>query len=233
MITLVLLPGMDGTGQLFDPFIAALGQEFDLKVVRYPTTEALGYSELEAVARSALPAEQPFVLLGESFSGPIAISIAASAPRNLQGLILCCTFARNPRPFFSALRPVIGLVPVDIAPMRVLNHLLLGSFSTSALQAALAKSLAQVSASALRARLAAVLDVDVSAKLPAIKVPTLYLRASRDRLVPRSAAEPVAQFVPGVRITELDAPHFLLQAIPAESAQMIRLFVHEVAAQQH
>jgi hypothetical protein len=29
MITLVLLPGMDGTGELFEPFIAALGDDFE------------------------------------------------------------------------------------------------------------------------------------------------------------------------------------------------------------
>jgi thioesterase domain-containing protein len=59
MVTVVLLPGMDGTGTLFDPFIAALGPDFNVKVVRYPATEPLGYSELESIARSALPTERP------------------------------------------------------------------------------------------------------------------------------------------------------------------------------
>jgi pimeloyl-[acyl-carrier protein] methyl ester esterase len=74
-MTLVLLPGMDGTGQLFAPFVVALGHEFNVKVVRYPTTEPMGYAELEALARAALPEEGPFVILGESFSGPVAVSV--------------------------------------------------------------------------------------------------------------------------------------------------------------
>ena len=98
---------MDGTGYLFEPFIAALGSEFQIVRVAYPNADALGYSELEAIARAALPAG-PYVLLGESFSGPIAISLAASAPDQLKGLVLCCTFARNPRPFFSGLRSLVG-----------------------------------------------------------------------------------------------------------------------------
>jgi hypothetical protein len=54
MVTLILLPGLDGTGTLFDAFVAALGTESNVKVVSYPITEPLDYSELEAIARSAL-----------------------------------------------------------------------------------------------------------------------------------------------------------------------------------
>ncbi len=230
MVTLVLLPGMDGTGELFEPFIAALGGEFTVKVVRYPTDEPLGYAELEAFARAAVPTEGPFVLVGESFSGPIAVALAASASQQLKGLVLCCTFVRNPRPLFNVLRSLVGFVPVGLAPVGMLSRLLLGRFCTAALRAALAKSLAQVAASALRARLAAVLAVDMSGKLSAVTVPTLYLRASRDRVVPPSASVLVSQIAPSTRIVELDAPHCLLQAVPAEAARTVRAFVHEVSA---
>jgi pimeloyl-ACP methyl ester carboxylesterase len=93
MIALVLLPGMDGTGQLFDDLVAALGPGVETVVVSYPPDPALDYAQLEIIARSNLPPYQPFVLLGESFSGPIAVSIAASAPQNLRGLILCCSLS--------------------------------------------------------------------------------------------------------------------------------------------
>jgi hypothetical protein len=78
MVTLVLLPGMDGTGTLFEPFVAALGHEFAVKVVDYPRAEPLGYEQLELFATAALPSEGPLILLGESFSGPIAVALAAS-----------------------------------------------------------------------------------------------------------------------------------------------------------
>ncbi|WP_222432862.1 alpha/beta fold hydrolase [Caenimonas sedimenti] len=107
-MTLVLLPGMDGTGELFAPFIAAYGGA--TQVVRYPPTAVLNYAGLEEVARSALPRGEPFVLLGESFSGPIAISLAASRPPNLLGVILCCTFARNPRPFLGPFRSLLPML---------------------------------------------------------------------------------------------------------------------------
>jgi hypothetical protein len=57
---LVLLPGMDGTGVLFAPFIAALGPGYRVIVVTYPTHEPLGYEALLPIARAVLPEDGPF-----------------------------------------------------------------------------------------------------------------------------------------------------------------------------
>jgi pimeloyl-ACP methyl ester carboxylesterase len=103
MITLILLPGLGGTGELFEPFLAALGSAVAVKVIRYPGDVALGYDALGRFVRAMLPEGEPFVLLGESFSGPIAISLAATGGTQLRGLILCCSFARNPRPSLGPL----------------------------------------------------------------------------------------------------------------------------------
>ena len=48
MVTL-LLAGMDGTGELFGPFVEALGGEFQVKVVRYPNSEPLGCASSSGV----------------------------------------------------------------------------------------------------------------------------------------------------------------------------------------
>jgi pimeloyl-ACP methyl ester carboxylesterase len=227
MVTLVLLPGMDGTGQLFAPFLSALGSGVAVKVVRYPTREPLSYTELESVARAALP-EGPFVLLGESFSGPIAISLAASGLPQLKGLVLCCTFARNPRPLFTGLRSIVAVLPVAAVPVGLLSRLLLGRFATAALHTVFAQALAQVSPAALRARLRSVLSVDVSAQLRAATVPTLYLQATRDQVVPAAASQLVSLLKPNTRVVQLDAPHFLLQAAPTEAARIVLEFMREV-----
>jgi pimeloyl-ACP methyl ester carboxylesterase len=86
----------------------------------------------------------------------------------------------------------------------------------------------QVSASALRARLRSALSVDVSATLAAVRVPTLYLRASHDRVVPLAASELVVRLNPNARIVQFEAPHFLLQAVPSAAAKVIGAFVREV-----
>ena len=89
---LVLLPGMDGSSDLFAAFVAALGDAVTPLVVSYPADQVLGYEGLVDFARTRLPAGQAWVLLGESFSGPVAIALAAERPPGLCGMILSGTF---------------------------------------------------------------------------------------------------------------------------------------------
>lgn len=228
MLTIVLLPGMDGTGELFAPFVSALGGEFNIQIVRYPVTAALGYEELEAIVRQQLPLTGHFVILGESFSGPVAVSLAAAQPKGLVGLVLCSSFARNPRPAFSAMRSLVGVLPVKLAPLAVLSHLLMGRFATPSLRSALGAALAQVSVSAFRARIKAVLSCDATVKLKAVKVPLLYLLAANDRVVPASAAKHIVQVLPSTQIVTIEAPHFLLQVAPAAAASALTAFLRQV-----
>lgn len=225
MLTLVLLPGMDGTGLLFEDFASALGRDIEVRVIAYPRTGALGYAELESHAREALPTRGEYVVLGESFSGPIAISIAASRPAGLVGVILCASFVSNPRPRMATFRHFIGLLPVKATPLAILTAALLGRFTTSPLRSALAKAMTQVSSDALRARLQAVLSVDVSAHLKTIDVPVLYLLAKHDRVVPRDALEHLVRLHPATQVEPIEAPHFLLQAAPTEAATAVHRFL--------
>lgn len=225
MVALVLLPGLDGTGLLLADFAASFGPEVKVIVASYPTDTPLGYSELESVARSFLPQDQPFFLLAESFSGPIGISIAASSPPGLLGLVLCCSFARNPVPMLAPLGPLVGVFPVSILPVRLLVFFLLGRFRSSALLGAIAESLSLVAASVLRARARAVLAVDASAFLSRVRVPVLYLRASEDRLVSRASSELVSSLAQQTKVVEFTAPHFLLQVSPSSVASQVSEFM--------
>jgi pimeloyl-ACP methyl ester carboxylesterase len=216
---------LDGTGNLFAPFLDAFRR--GARVVRYPASAALGYADLTAFARAALPLDERYVLLGESFSGPIAIALAAEAPPQLAGVILCCTFASNPRPGLGRLGRFIPYLPAR-PPLRIVEALLCGRFATVRLRAALAETLVQVSPAILRARLSAVVSVDVVKQLQSVRVPLLYLKASEDRLVPAIASAQVASGAPHVRVVELVAPHFLLQTVPQEAAVAIMQFMEEV-----
>ena len=125
--------------------------------------EALEGAGLRDLAALALPPEGPLVLLGESFSGPIAISLAAANPKRVVGVVLCCTFVRNPRP---GLRWLSGLasIPAPLPPSSILSSMLFGRFATPRLSRMLRDALAQVQPTILRARLRAVVSVDVRAQ---------------------------------------------------------------------
>jgi pimeloyl-[acyl-carrier protein] methyl ester esterase len=228
MVALVLLPGLHGTADLFAEFAAALGPEHEVIAISYPPDQPLDYAELESIARSHLPADRPFVLLGESFSGPIAISIAASAPSGLCGLVLCVSFAKNPLPLFAALRHFAGILPIWPGAYAPLVRLMLGRLSTPARLAAILRAMVPMSQGVLRARIRAVLSVDATPHLSHIRVPVLYLQATKDCVVSRSAARKISRLLPGIQIVELDAPHFLLQVVPAAAAQEVKAFLRQI-----
>lgn len=227
MTALILLPGMDGSGALFADFLSCLDPAIKPIVVSYPANQPLGYRELTDFARSYLPANEPFVLLGESFSGPVAIALAAERPAGLAGLILSCTYARNPLPWLQPTKGLIGFVPVSGKLSGLLAPLLFGRFSSAALRAGLRQALARVSAGALRARMRAVLDVNFSGPLKSVHVPILYLQATGDRVVPASASRAVVATGRDVELVAFRGPHLLLQALPDETAKVIGKFIHK------
>lgn len=225
MASVVLLPGMDGTGSLFSDFISALPKGAEPLVIAYPPDRPLNYGELEALVTTQLPS-RPFILVGESFSGPIAIALAAAAPAHLRGVVLVCSFAKAPIPALAG--ALLSWLPLWRAPKRLVEAALLGRYSSPTHRAHLSAAMGKVSTEAWRARLRAVLSVDVIDKLKAVKVPLLYLQAKDDRVVPRAAWLRIERSLPGARLAELDGPHFLLQAKPVESAAQITAFAKEL-----
>lgn len=217
---LVLLPGMDGTGTLFAPLLAALGPQVETVRISYPPQQALAYDQLEQLVLQALPLGRPYVLLGESFSGPIAISIAARQPEGLAALVLCS--AATPRPWLRPLRWLARAASVKPLARLAAGWLLLGRDGNRALRAMLAQALATVAGDVLAQRLRAVLDVDVSRQLATVPVPIHYLQATRDMLVPRACLAAITQGAPHTITYRIAGPHCLLQAAPRASAAVLR-----------
>ena len=225
MLKLVLLPGMDGTGIFFEDFAATIQHDFKPVIVRYPNDPSLGYAELEPIVRAALPQDEPFLILGESFSGPLAISIAADNPAGLLGLILCVTFARNPHPLLPLVCAILKPLPALRIPRFIQQPKLFGRFNSPYLGAKLREVRSRVSQKTLKARLEAVASVDVFEKLRRVSVPTLYLRGSEDRVVSRTSGDYIKKIHPKVEIAELDAPHLLLQTAPQAATRIVIEFV--------
>lgn len=230
MVAIILLPGLDGSGALFGDFAAALGPGLQPVVVSYPKHQPLAYPELVQFVRSHLPPETPYILLGESFSGPVAILLAAARPAGLVGVVLCCTFARNPLPALWPLKSLLRFCPVNSQYSRFLMPLLFGRQCTAMMRSAVRRALKRVAADVVRKRLHAVLDVNVSEQLKQINVPVLYLRAAKDRIVPRSALRHIASLVPFAQSVTLQGPHMLLQALPSETAQIVTKFAEGTVA---
>ncbi|WP_082559681.1 alpha/beta fold hydrolase [Lysobacter sp. Root559] len=223
----LLLPGMDGTGALLSDFAAALAPQFRPEVVAYPRDAAWGYDPLTDYVRARLPRDQPFVLLGESFSGPIAIRIAASRPDGLRGLVLCASFARAPSPPgwrlpASWLGRIGAVLPIDRLPTRLTAAAMLGAWASEEWLTRTREVLATLDPAVIRARMHAGSTAEETAALARVACPLLYLRGRHDRLVSRRSWEHIRAILPLANCVELDGPHFLLQAKAIEAADAIK-----------
>jgi pimeloyl-ACP methyl ester carboxylesterase len=224
---LILLPGLDGTGKLFADFLKALDLGVSANVVSYPPDVPLGYDELEHLVRAALPAHDPFVLLGESFSGPLAIRIAADPPPALKGVILCVTFASNPYPRLAWARSLAAFLPLKSLPRWLRAALMWGSSSPSKAPRQSERAMAGVDAAVIRRRIAALLSVDETAALTKISVPVLVLCATRDRVVSKAATMRLMGGIRHAQRVDVDGPHLLLKTRPEEGAAAVLKFLRE------
>jgi pimeloyl-ACP methyl ester carboxylesterase len=221
---LVVLPGMDGTCDLFAPFLDALGDRDRVLAIAYPRDRTMDYDELASWVAKRLP-DRDFTLLGESFSGPVAALVAATQPAHLRALILCATFVRNPRPWARVASPLIRFLPMTRAWARLASPFLLGVRPGRELRQRFVGAVGDMPSRVMQARLASVLAVDASESLAKVTVPTLCLRATRDVLVPAKAGEWIRKVLPPARVLDVAGPHGLLQASPRACALSVRAFL--------
>jgi pimeloyl-[acyl-carrier protein] methyl ester esterase len=227
-VRLLLLPGLDGTGRLFEPLLAALPPTVSPRVVAYPPDRPLGYGDLLPQVEAAAAGPGDFVVVGESFSGPLALMLAARRPPGLRGVVLSASFVRPPLP--GPWRAVVGAWMFRLGPPGLVAWMLLGRHRRGRLGRVLGEAVRAVSPAALAARARAIAGVDVTAELRSCPVPILYLRASEDRVVrPRCWAR-VRAVRPDAARADLPGPHLLLQVAPAAAARVLASFCERVAA---
>ena len=221
-------PAWDGRNRRFvQGFAAALPASSEIEIVRYPAGDYLPYAELEALVRAALPASDPFLLVAESFSTPLAIRCAASRPPNLKGLVLCAGFATSPvrgwrRMACSLLAPILFRIKLSETAVRLF---LAGKDAPDALAAAVRATVSSVQPKVLSGRLSDVLACDVRAELRRITVPVLYIRAKSDRLVGMASLDEIRQIRPNTDVAVIAGPHLLFQREPQRTAESVVEFV--------
>lgn len=222
----LLLPGMDGSGALYAPLLDAGPRAFRPEVLSYPPDEPLGYDALVARVRRRLPRGR-FVLLAESFSGPVAIRLAAARPPGLEALVLAATFLHAP--LNPLLHPIRGLVGARFfglpMPAAVVRWFMAGTDAPDALVREVQQAVGAVSPEVLAHRSAEALAVDVRGDLARVEVPVLVIAPSRDRLIRTDVAADVLAVRPDAEVAVVDAPHMVLQRCPHASLARIEEFL--------
>ena len=219
--TLVLMPGLDGTGKLFAPIIPLIEPHFDLVIVTYPDLDS--FSDYVECAQNQLPERPGFSLLAESFSGPVALALMAQRREQIGASVLSTTFARSPLP---SLTRMAKYVPEKTFSIGALNEFCLDVYAIdnqdfSETQPLPLNVTEQLDGTVLKHRISVLSRIDVSALLSSIEVPILYLRAVRDRIVSEHDAIMLQQYLPDIDRVDIDGPHLLLQTRPQRCAELI------------
>ena len=229
---IILLPGMDGTGILFRPFVEELAQHIPedifknipVRVISYPCDQKLSYGQLIDFVRNRLPAEEKIILVAESFSGPIGYALAAEMPNQIKAAIFVATFLSPPKGLAwmmpAGLMGLLMRIPLPIPLLK----LLLFDRSTANETVALFKSAShKVQRPVLAARIREMTGLRTEQQV--LEIPCAYIRAGNDRLIARSHAEEFRRIVPQIEVTKIPGPHFLMQARPRECVKVILKYI--------
>jgi pimeloyl-ACP methyl ester carboxylesterase len=226
--TVVLVPGMDGTGLLFYRQVPLLARSY--RVVTYALRDAAAtmdvlVADLARVIDTVAPRERRAIIVGESFGGALALSFALARPELVSRLVVLNSF-----PYFAPqlrLRlAALGLRAVPWGAMGLVRRLTAFRLHSRHTHREEIHRFMQLTARASRAgymnRLKLLRDYDVRHRLHELHRPTLFLAADRDHLVPSvEQARYMAARVPGslLRVLEghghicLIAPDIDLEAL--------------------
>lgn len=223
-VYLVLLPGLDGTEVFIRPLLARLPPGIVTRTIQFPDDGPYSYPELLVLVRQQLDEIPACYVLACSFSGPLAVMLAAAAPDKVRGLILNATFLRSPRPALAPLRFAIR-GPL-VWTLRLLRRLPVwarpGNDST---RIAKRETWARVSARGLAGRARAVLGSDVRELWRGCRLPALCVIYDADKVVPRRWSEEIVASRPSTRLVTLPGGHLGMfddpQALVAEIVRFV------------
>jgi len=218
-VLIVLLPGMDGTGTLFKTFVGLLPHGIDDKIVSYPKDRHMSYAQLAELVIDVLPRSTPYVIIAESYSGPVASILAAHPVGNLQGVVFVSSFVAFP---CGRLGPWIAkMVPTFLfrgrAPAWILRWLVMDSATPREMISAVQDAIASVRPEVLTRRLRDALNADFAVTLKHCTVRIVYLLSGSDRLLGTRGLRGFLAARPDVETVKIEGPHFLLQCAPDSS----------------
>jgi len=220
---IVLLPGMDGTGIMLRPFVEQLANGIDVQVVSYPEDIYLTHQQLADRVRDVLPSGMPYVIIAESYSGPIACLLAAHSVGDLQAVVFVASFASLP---WGAIgRLIAKILPTALfrprMPAGILRWLLMDGATPEMISEA-QDVIARVRPEVLAQRLRDSLNADFAPMLRNSTVRIVCLAPESDRLLGTRARRRFLVARPDAEIVTIAGPHSLLQCAPARSLAVLQ-----------
>ncbi|HVF33662.1 MAG TPA: adenylate/guanylate cyclase domain-containing protein [Acidimicrobiales bacterium] len=203
----------------FRPFMEAIGRHH--RVIRYdvrgcglsdrePANISLDHLvlDLEAVIDRACRPEEPFVVYGTCYGGPIAVRYTARHPERVSRLVLDGTYARGIDVATPQMREsVLGMVRMLESQPKA-AHAMLDFFTNpegdDLREQRLERTRRAIDADAARRLYELSFEIDVTDDLRAIRQPALVLHRKRTQAVPFVHGQHVAALLPDATFVGVD-----------------------------
>ena len=221
--SLLVLPGLDGMSRLARPFQACLPAHISCTCLDFPGNIYLAPAQLKDWVQERLREYGPVFLLAQSWSAPLAVTLAQLLP-SVRGLILVASVLhRRPRlGLVASLRWMPRWLLRQRPPRFAVRWLLLGLDAPDSLLDEFHAALNAVTASVLAARLGELANLLTRSPTCALPCPTLCLHAGDDRLL--SGAVPIQEQTL-LQHTTIPGPHLLLPRCPETVAEQVARFL--------
>ena len=223
---LILLPGLDGTGILFNDLVDQLGENFQIERVSYPSTVRCSLEELAQLVKDRMTDPQNTLILAESFSGLVGLTLLRELPVPPKGIIFSACFVIPP---LKALLRVVKNIPIRQIPWGYIPHAIfrkfcLGNSATKEQVENLKQVLSEVDPRGIFQRLGLIESFDIPDISEKFKTPCVYFQAINDRLIANDAAIWFSRNFEPFSLEKIPGPHFLLQTQAKLCAKSILAF---------
>lgn len=214
-ITTLVLPGLDGTDLLLDRFQRLAPPDYEVTVLALPDDSTAGYSELCDHFSETVASAGKCVLIGESFSGPLAVLLAQRHPNVVIHLVLVATFVVSPVPFVARWIPWPLFFRFPL-PSFAARRFMLGPADGSLVNL-LQRAVSTVSPRTLTRRMRAVIKVDVSDQFRQLTCPVTCICPTNDALVSERCLTTMSELREDVILKRIEGPHLILQTQPEQA----------------
>lgn len=219
-----------GSARSWTALVDALGTETECMVPDLPgfgDTSPPNDLSLDGYvdAFAAMAGDRPFVAVGHSMGGKIALALAARRPAALTGLILLAASPPTPEPMTEDERQAsLDAYGSRRIARRQLNEIA-GRLPPEALQIAVEDEL-RVAEPAWRWWLQRGSRDDISAATQGLAIPTLVVSGDDDKVMGADTAPAIARGLDNTTLQIIaDAGHLFPLERPQTSAKLIRAFV--------
>ena len=219
-LKILFLPGLDGTGLLFEDLLAQLPTTVDVEVISMDELSGSSYVEqAKEIATNVRGAK--ILLVAESYSGRVAYELCELLGSNIKGIVFIASFIETPSTISKLARfiPVMLLKPHS-ASIWLLGKVGFSGFGNERLIRRVFSSISVADKTKLKSRLINIANLSSASKKHT--TPIVYIRPSHDWLVDTKAVETVCTVFTSAEVVTLQGGHFIAQSDPSGCTNVIQ-----------